>query len=160
MASFIGGVYTSGWTIDGESQSPDPSDHVDDRGNIPVGWLPPFVKGSTDRQPYDERAAAPWFHDQPGAMSPAESFDVLPEDVPWWERALPKVEDPAPNFRIPKPDFGFGGFVPGTIIPTPKGFIPDVTEKAQEVLPDLSVPGFSDLGAIVPLMLIMTIAKD
>jgi hypothetical protein len=187
MASFIGGVYTSGWTIDGESQSPDAGDHVDDLGNTPskttLGWLPPFVKGSTDKagDANDPRGASPWFHDQPGSMSPGESFDVLPEDVPWWDRIPegplpPEAKDktwwdkltpgstksPSEFFGVTPGDFGsafgyFGGVVPGTPIPmpTPKG-----AEKARELLPDFSVPGFPDLGALLPLLVITMIAKD
>jgi hypothetical protein len=159
MASFVGGVYTSGWTIEGESQSPDPGDHVDDFGNTPIGgWKRPPKMGSAGSQfgekPVPQAAQPrPWHgfqmgpgeEQQPSWMRPAPMKD---QEKSFWDRITPGSSS-TPGGMLE--DLLPGGVtnIPGTLLPIPKGIVPDVTKPFDDLI-----------GGILPLILIMTMTKE
>jgi hypothetical protein len=167
MASFVGGVYTSGWTIDGESQSSDPYDHVDDRGSA-GGWKRPWHPMSPDSAPAPQATddweagirpvpktaqSEPFYGFQFGPGEEQQSIPPFREPKTLWDRITPGKSS-TPGEMLDQ--FEFDGLIPGTPILDIFG----ANKAIERVLPDLSVPGFPDLAAILPLMLIMTITKD
>lgn len=165
MASFLGGVMTYGATtatggqlyssqplglptvpgaglpnIGGggeESSSTEPSDHVDDYGNMPIvppfSWPgDPFVPPSVELPPAEE----PWSGWTPPKIGPWQPphFDFAPG-----ERAIPWVKPP---------DEGGGvDLWPGAGEPPQLPELPDVT-------------GAFDIAAMLPMMVMMMMFKD
>jgi hypothetical protein len=178
MASFVGGVYQSGWTIEGESQSPDAGDHVDDVGNTPIGFgVPGFLRGSTDswtpEKPKRKAPHMPYFGIDPGFVAPLPEEK---EEESWWQRVTPwddspgvtpePAETPGKTFwdRITPgpsttPSELFEGSEPSDWIkpffPVPGLFV----EGAEKVVPAIKDKA-AGLTSLLPLMLIMMISKD
>jgi hypothetical protein len=165
MASFVGGVYTSGWTIEGESQSPDPGDHVDDFGNTPIGgWKRPWHPMMPKTPEYGYEPTPETAQPRPSLSPYRHGFQMGPgeEQEPTWLKPAPMQDQGKTMWDRLTPgdskspqemleDLLPGGLttLPGTILPIPKGIVPDVTKPIDDLL-----------GGILPLMLIMTMTKE
>lgn len=167
MAQFVGGVYTGGWTIDGESQSAVSSDHVDDKGNTPHqtigGWTRPWhpMMPKTPEYGYKPtpRAAVPepWYEDlDKGHARPSPTPVPTPSEKSFWDKITPG-DTQSPRELFPE-SWGGLGLVPGTILPMPKnvpGALGDI-----DVIPGEGVFKLDQIGKILPMVLLLSLLKE
>lgn len=165
MASYIGGVYQGGVTderggaapgqygqlpgppssyMPDDSVSPDPGDHTDDFGNVPV--VPPGLP--------------PWLFERPPPMPafPEVPKNQGPGNMPGPSWTPPKLGPWQPP-TVPAPDI-----TPGDrVLPWLPPATTEVPDPGVDLWPgagsppDLSIP--FDIAAILPLMIIMMIVK-